>query len=273
MKIVRFQKGGRIAFAELRADGSAAVLAGDIFGQLSVTSEVVTDFKLLAPVVPTNIIGIGLNYKKHAEEGGRGVPERPMWFMKTSGALQHPGEPIRIPAAMASREVDFEAELAVVIRHDCRNVKREQALSHVLGYTCANDVSARDWQFKWGGGQFCQAKSFDTFCPLGPVLVTPDELPNPNSLSIRSELNGVVMQDWTTADMVFDVAALIAFLSGSRTLPAGTVILTGTPHGVGAARRPPEFLKPGDTIAVTLEGIGTLSNPVVLEDVTAEPAG
>jgi len=266
MKIVRFQLPGKPAgYGNLRKDGSATVLTGDIFEGLKATSEVVNGFKILAPIAPTNIIGIGLNYKKHAEEGGRGVPERPMWFMKTTNSVQDPGAPIVIPVVAASHEVDYEAELGVVIGRPCRNVKRDDAMNHVLGYTCANDVSARDWQFKWSGGQFCQAKSFDTFCPLGPVLVTPDELPDPNALAIRSILNGETMQDWSTSDMVFDVPALIEFLSSSRTLAAGTVILTGTPHGVGFARKPPRYLKPGDTITIEVEGIGALTNPVSSE--------
>ncbi len=266
MKIARLRlPSGAIAHAALRPDGTAMLLAGDVLARPVVTGEVVSDFKLLAPIVPACIIGIGLNYKRHAEEGGRGVPARPMWFMKTPGALQNPGDPILIPTTCASSEVDFEAELAVVIGRTCRNVRREDALGHVAGYTVANDVTARDWQHKWGGGQFCQAKSFDTFLPLGPVLVTPDELPEPHALPIRSTLNGRVMQDWTTADMVFDVPALIEFLSASRTLPAGTLILTGTPHGVGHARTPPVHLRPGDTITIEIDGIGTLTNPVALE--------
>ena len=128
-------------------------------------------------------------------------------------------------------------------------------------------MSARDWQFKWNGGQFCQGKSFDTFCPLGPVLVTRDELPNPNALAIRTILNGQTMQDCTTGDMVFDVPALIEFLSASKTLLPGTVILTGTPHGVGYARKPPVYLKAGDTVTIEIEGIGALTNPVVDEPV------
>jgi 2-keto-4-pentenoate hydratase/2-oxohepta-3-ene-1,7-dioic acid hydratase in catechol pathway len=266
MKIVRFQlPDGRTGHGELRAEGSAAVIAGDLYGSFSVTAEIVSGFQLLAPVTPTNILGIGLNYRKHAEEGGKGVPERPMWFMKTTGAVQNPGGPIVLPARQASHEVDYEAELAVVLGRAARNVPRAEALSYVLGYTCANDVSARDWQFKWGGGQFCQGKSFDTFCPLGPVLVTRDEIPNPNALRLRALVNGEVRQDWTTADMVFDVPTLIEFLSASRTLPAGTVILTGTPHGVGYARKPPQWLQPGDTVSVDIEKIGTLTNPVSAE--------
>jgi 2-keto-4-pentenoate hydratase/2-oxohepta-3-ene-1,7-dioic acid hydratase in catechol pathway len=145
-------------------------------------------------------------------------------------------------------------------------VTKEQALSYVLGYTCANDVSARDWQIKRGGGQWCRGKFFDTFCPLGPRLVTTDELPNPNALTIATRLNGKTVQDWTTSDMIFDVPTIIAFLSASTTLPAGTVILTGTPHGVGMATKPePRWLRPGDEVTIEIEGIGSLTNPVALE--------
>jgi 2-keto-4-pentenoate hydratase/2-oxohepta-3-ene-1,7-dioic acid hydratase in catechol pathway len=266
MKLVRFLlPNGRTGHGELRADGTAAVITGDLFGAFAVTPEIVSDFKLLAPLAPANILGIGLNYRKHAEEGGKGVPERPMWFMKTTGAVQHPGDPIVIPATQPSYEVDYEGELAVVLGRAARNVRRADAFSVILGYTCANDVSARDWQFKLGGGQFCQGKSFDTFCPLGPVLVTRDEIPNPNALRLRTLVNGDERQNWTTSDMVFDVPALIEFLTASRTLPAGTVILTGTPHGVGYARRPPAWLKAGDTVSVEIEQIGTLTNPVTAE--------
>jgi len=266
MKIVRFQSAdGTPAYGALQLDGSIKVITGNLFGDFSESEEVVRGVKLLAPVEPANIIGVGMNYQKHAEEGGKSAPERPMWFMKTTGAVQNPGDPIVLPVTQASHQVDFEAELAVVIGKTCHNVKRCDALDYVLGYTCANDVSARDWQFKWGAGQYCQAKSFDTFCPLGPVLVTRDEIPNPNNLTIRSVLNGEVMQDWTTSDMVFDVPALIEFLSGSRTLPRGTAIITGTPHGVGFARQPPVWLQAGDTIEIEIEKIGKLSNPVIAE--------
>jgi 2-keto-4-pentenoate hydratase/2-oxohepta-3-ene-1,7-dioic acid hydratase in catechol pathway len=161
--------------------------------------------------------------------------------------------------------VDYEGELAVVIGKKCRNVSRDEALEFVLGYTCANDVSARDWQIEWGGSQWCRAKSFDTFCPLGPYLVTADEIPNPNALSIRTTLNGATVQDWRTDDMIFDVPSLIEFLSGSTTLLPGTVILTGTPQGVGMARKPPLWLTEGDLVEISIEGIGTLSNPVTAE--------
>ena len=144
-------------------------------------------------------------------------------------------------------------------------MSKADALKHVLGYTCGNDVSARDWQKHGGGGQWCRGKSFDTFCPLGPVLVTADEIPNPNFLGIKTILNGQTMQDWNTNDMIFDVPSLIAFLSGSTTLLPGTVIITGTPHGVGFARKPPVFLKPGDTVTIEIDKIGALTNPVVAE--------
>ena len=147
----------------------------------------------------------------------------------------------------------------------CKNVRRDQALGYVGGYTCANDVSARDWQIKKGGGQWCRGKFFDTFCPLGPVLVTPDEIPNPNALGLRTLLNGETVQDWNTDDMIFDVPTLIEFLSGSTTLLPGTVILTGTPQGVGMAAKPPRWLKPGDSVTIEIDGIGQLTNPVELE--------
>ena len=149
-----------------------------------------------------------------------------------------------------------------VIGKKAKNVSRADALNYVLGYTCANDVSARDWQKHGGGGQWCRGKSFDTFCPLGPVLVTTDEIPDPNSLAIKTVLNGETMQDWNTDDMIFDVPTLIEFLSGSTTLMPGTVILTGTPHGVGAVRTPPVFMRDGDVVSVEIAQIGTLTNPV-----------
>jgi 2-keto-4-pentenoate hydratase/2-oxohepta-3-ene-1,7-dioic acid hydratase in catechol pathway len=185
--------------------------------------------------------------------------------MKSASAVQNPGDPIEIPTHLASSEVDYECELAVVIGKTCKNVTRERALDYVLGYTCANDVSARDWQIRMGGSQWCRGKTFDTFAPLGPCLVTRDEIPNPNNLHIATILNGERMQDWTTSDMIFDVPRLIEFLSGSTTLVAGTVIMTGTPQGVGMARKPPRWLAAGDVVTVEIESIGRLTNPVVAE--------
>ena len=185
--------------------------------------------------------------------------------MKNKGTLQHPGGPIVLPRKLASTQVDYECELAIIIGRECLNATKANALSFVAGYTCANDVSARDWQITWGGSQWCRGKTFATFCPLGPCLVTPDEIPNPNALRIRTVLNGQTMQDWNTDDMIFDVPTLIEFLSGSTRLLPGTVILTGTPHGVGSARKPPVYLKAGDSVTIDIEQIGELTNPVVDE--------
>lgn len=268
MKLIRHLTASGPAYAALQPDGSAQALEGDPFSPdgLRPAGRIVAPGKRLAPLLPTNIIGIGLNYRAHAVEVGRPLPEFPMVFVKTTNALQNPGDPIVLPRSVnASREVDYECELAVVIGRAAKNVPRERALDYVLGYTAANDVSARDWQFKWGGGQFCQGKGFDTFCPLGPVLVTPDELPDPGRLAIRTLVNGEERQHSNTSDLIFDVPALISFLSASKTLPPGTVILTGTPGGVGAAFNPPRFLQPGDTVTVELEGVGALTNPVVAE--------
>lgn len=266
MKIVRFRDAaGGTGYGALHPGGAVTRLAGDVFGDFRDTGEPAEVAKLLTPIAPTNIICIGLNYRRHAEEGRKPIPDIPVVFMKLTSAAQHPGDPIALPRRLASTEVDYECELAVVIGRECHNVARQDALRYVLGYTCANDVSARDWQLQWGGTQWCRGKTFATFAPLGPCLVTTDELPDPNNLGIKTILNGQVMQDWTTQDMIFDVPTLIEFLSGSTILPAGTVILTGTPHGVGAARKPPIFLQPGDTVSVEIERIGTLTNPVVAE--------
>jgi 2-keto-4-pentenoate hydratase/2-oxohepta-3-ene-1,7-dioic acid hydratase in catechol pathway len=215
------------------------------------------------------VLCIGLNYRQHALETKAPLPTWPVLFMKTISSVQHPGEPIVLPRWMRSGKVDFEGELAVVIGRACKNVARADALEYVLGYTCANDVSARDWQKEGGGSQWCRGKSFDTFCPLGPCLVTADEIPDPSALRVRTTVSGEVMQDCATSDMIFDVPALIEFLSGSTTLLPGTVILTGTPHGVGVARTPPRFLQPGDRVSVEISGIGALENPVLEEDASA----
>lgn len=263
MKIIRYTDSqNQTRYAAQQGDGSALEIEGDIFGQFSATQRPADVKKLLAPIAPSGILCIGLNYRHHAEESGAKVPEFPVLFMKGINATQHPGDPILLPVQLKSDEVDYECELAVVIGKTCKNVKREDALSYVLGYTAANDVSARDWQIKRGGSQWCRGKTFDTFAPLGPCLVTTDEISAPNSLQIKTILNGQTVQDWNTNDMIFDVPALIEFLSGSTTLLPGTVILTGTPHGVGMARKPPLWLKPGDSVTVDIEKIGALTNPV-----------
>jgi len=263
MKIIRYSDPqGRTFHAARQDDGPALVIEGDLFGEHRVTDRKADVAKILAPIQPVAIVCIGLNYKFHAEETKAPIPRHPVVFMKLPNVVQNPGDPILLPTHLKSEKVDYECELAVIIGKTAKNVSKAEALKHVLGYTCANDVSARDWQKEGGGGQWCRGKTFDTFCPLGPVLVTADEIPNPNGLTIKTVLNGETMQDWNTGDMIFDVPTLIEFLSGSTTLVPGTVILTGTPHGVGAARTPPVFMKHGDTVSVEIEKIGTLTNPV-----------
>ena len=266
MKIIRYQdKQGNIGYASQQADGSTLKLVGELYAGLQLTGETADVAKLLAPIEPTAILCIGLNYRKHAEETGAKFPEYPVLFFKGINTRQHPGEPILLPTHLRSDEVDYECELAVVIGKPCKNVSRTHALDYVLGYTCCNDVSARDWQLKRGGGQWSRGKTFDTFSPLGPCLVTRDEIPNPNALRLRTLLNGQVAQDSNTADMIFDVPTLIEFLSGSTTLLPGTVILTGTPQGVGMAQKPPRWLRAGDNVSIEIEKIGTLTNPIANE--------
>jgi len=267
MKIIRYSNPqGTIHYGSEQPDGSSFRIDGNIYGDFKVSAERAVITKLLAPIAPAQILCIGLNYGRHADETGAKRPERPILFVKGINALQHPGDPIEIPTHLPSNEVDYECELAVVIGRACKNVARAQALDYVLGYTCANDVSARDHQIKLGGGQWCRGKFFDTFAPLGPRLVTRDEIPNPNALKIATILNGERVQDWTTSDMIFDIPTLIEYLSGSTTLVPGTVILTGTPHGVGMAAKPtPRWLRPGDSVSIEIEKIGILTNPVTLE--------
>ena len=262
MKIVRFQdSAGDVRYGEQVDEWSAQLVEGNIFQTYQVTNCVVRIEKLLAPVEPPTILCIGLNYRRHAEETGAAIPERPVLFIKAANALNHPGDPILIPK-VAPGQVDYECELAVIVGKSGKNIERRHALDHVLGYTCANDVSARRWQKEGGGKQWCRGKSFDTFCPLGPRLVTTDEISNPNALRIKTALNGEIMQDSNTSDMIFDVPALVSFLSEGTTLLPGTVILTGTPQGVGFARNPPIFLKDGDQVTIEIERIGALTNPV-----------
>lgn len=266
MRIIRYLDGhGTARYASQESDGPAREIDGDILGEFSVSNREATIEKALAPVAPGTILCIGLNYRLHAEESGSKIPEYPVLFQKNPNAVQNPGDPIVLPRHLPSEAVDYECELAIVIGKSCKNASREKALDFVLGYTCANDVSARDWQIARGGSQFCKGKGFDTFAPLGPHIVTTDEITNPNALRIKTILNGETMQDSSTADMIFDVPTLIEFLSGSTTLDAGTVILTGTPSGVGFARQPPVLLKAGDEVTIEIEGIGSLRNPVVDE--------
>jgi len=251
-------------------DGKAFfAMSGDIFcREFKITNERIDVMSVLAPIEPKTIYGIGLNYRKHAEETGAEIPEHPIVFLKSPTTVQDPGGPIVLPRHLRSDQVDFEAELGVVIGYECKNVSRADALNYVLGYTIANDVSARDWQKDWGGSQWCRGKTFDTFCPLGPALVMPAGLTNPNALAIATRVNGVTLQQSNTGDMIFSIAEIIEFLSGSTTLEPGTLILTGTPEGVGAGRKPPVYLKAGDVVEIEIEGIGVLRNPVVEEEVS-----
>jgi 2,4-didehydro-3-deoxy-L-rhamnonate hydrolase len=208
---------------------------------------------------PGKIVCVGLNYRDHAEEQGAPLPEAPILFAKWQNALIGPGEPIVIPPIVT--RCDYEAELGVVIGATVRNATAENALEYVAGYTCVNDVSARDLQF--ADGQWTRGKSPDTFCPVGPRLVPRDEVPDPQQLAIRAVLNGETMQESSTSNMIFGVADLIAYITHAITLEPGDLIATGTPAGVGAFRKPPVFMQPGDEIAIEVEGLGTLTNPVV----------
>jgi 2-keto-4-pentenoate hydratase/2-oxohepta-3-ene-1,7-dioic acid hydratase in catechol pathway len=266
MRIIRFLSGGHTHLGQTDDDKAARRIEGDLLADFRVTDQRLPVEKLLAPLIPTDILCIGLNYREHAAESGSQVPENPMLFIKASNTLQNPLDPILIPRR--SSQIDYECELAVIIGKTAKNVSRAQALDYVFGYTAANDVSSRDWQREksLGGGQFARGKSFDTFCPLGPAILTKDEIPNPNALRIKTILNGQVMQDHTTGDMIFDVPTLIESLSSTMTLRPGSIILTGTPQGVGLARTPPVWMKAGDTCIVEIEKIGRLENPIRNED-------
>lgn len=268
MRIIRFfDENDKECYGHNYENNTATLLEGPLFGEsLQDTGHKTRVKKLLAPLQPAAILCIGLNYREHAKETGTPLPKYPVLFMKNPAALNHPGDPIVLPRlCMDPPEVDYETELAVVIGKPAKNVPASDALNYVKGYTVGNDISARRWQKHGGAGQWVRGKSFDTFCPLGPELVTADEVPDPQSLQLRCILNDEVMQDSNTSDMIFPVAELIEYLSGGMTLLPGTVILTGTPSGVGFTREPPVFLKSGDTVEVSVEGIGRLRNSVVSE--------
>jgi 2-keto-4-pentenoate hydratase/2-oxohepta-3-ene-1,7-dioic acid hydratase in catechol pathway len=217
---------------------------------------------LLAPVPdPQKLICLGLNYRDHAAESGMAVPDEPVLFAKFTSALIGHGEAIALPRVGA--QVDYEAELVAVIGRRGRDVPREEAMSFVAGYAVGNDVSARDWQLNKPGKQWIAGKSFDTFAPMGPELVTADEVPDPHDLGIRLRLNGQTMQDSSTSQFVFRLDEVIAYISRIMTLAPGDLIFTGTPPGVGMARTPPAWLREGDVVEVEIDGLGTLRNPVV----------
>lgn len=217
------------------------------------------EVEIVSPVPrPGKIICIGLNYRDHAEESGMAIPTSPVIFSKFSTCAIGPNQPVIIPEG--STQTDYEAELAFVIGRKAQNVKKRDALNYVFGYTNFNDVSARDFQF--ADGQWQRGKSCDTFAPMGEFIATTDEISDPQNLSIKLHLNGETLQDSNTGQMIFGVAELIEFLSRFITLEPGDVVATGTPPGVGFARKPPVYMKDGDTVAVEIEGLGVLSNPV-----------
>ena len=260
MRIARYRHGG-ITGAGI-VEGDVVVDAGaDVLRPTRGTRTIpLADVELLSPVAATaKIICAGVNYVDHASETEQAVPEHPLIFAKTPNSLVGPGEPIRLPSF--SHQVDFEAELGVVVGRRMQRVRTEDALGYVLGYTCVNDVSARDIQL--GDQQWTRGKSLDTFCPVGPWIVTADEIPHPQELRIRCFVNMDPMQDAVTSEMVFGVDELLSFISQGITLEPGDLIATGTPGGVGFLRQPPRYLVPGDSVLIDIEAIGSLENPVV----------
>ena len=224
-----------------------------------------SQIRLLPPVPdPAKILCVGLNYADHARETGAEIPTEPVIFNKFPTALRGPGDSIVLPKI--SQKVDYEAELVVVIGRGGRHIARQNAMEHVAGYLCGHDVSARDWQIGKPGGQWLLGKSFDSFAPTGPELVTADEVTDPHQLDISLTLKGQMMQKSNTRQLIFSIDHLVAYLSDVCTLEPGDLLFTGTPPGVGAARKPPVFLKAGDQVVVEIENIGRLHNAV-----TAEP--
>ena len=267
MKIAQFFKKDRVHLGIILDDSIQPIdFEGDMMDFLAVGGGFepfgpalpLSEVNLAPPVSkPSKIIAIGLNYLDHASEGKAEVPRVPLIFAKFSNTIIG-SEGLIVWSENITRKVDFEAELAVVIGEEIRNCPEEKALDAVFGYTCANDVSARDLQF--GDGQWVRGKSLDTFCPTGPWIVTSDEIPDPQCLGIESRLNGEVMQSGNTGNMIFPVSFLISFMSRHFTLFPGDLILTGTPSGVGTFRKPPIYMKDGDEIIISIEKIGELKN-------------
>jgi len=250
MQLVRFQSGDAIRYGILES-GAVYALEGDLFGEFRRGERLASleEVRLLAPVKPSKILALGKNYAAHAAEMKSDVPETPLTFLKPPSAVINPGDEIVYPEM--SQQVDYEGELAIVIGRRAKHVPEEQARRYILGYTCANDVTARDLQRK--DGQWTRAKGFDTFCPLGPWIVTDLD---PGALAIQTRLNGQVRQNGNTSDLIFKTDYLVSFISQVMTLEPGDVILTGTPAGVGP-------MLPGDEVEVEIEGIGVLKNRVV----------
>lgn len=231
------------------------------------TSTTLQIFKLLPPLAKSEVGTvrcIGLNYRKHAKEMDLDLPEHPTLFFKPSTCLGSPNAPLVIPHQATDGQADYEAELAVVIGKSVKNVAKEDAMNYVLGYTCANDVTARTHQFR--GAQWGFGKGFDGFCPLGPCLVAARSIPNPGDIELKTVLNGETMQHSLADDMIFTVPEIVAYLSQATTLEPGTIIMTGTPHGIGVSKVPKVFLKPGDDLRIVMShGLGSLITPVEYE--------
>ena len=272
MKILNFELEGKSCLGVLKGDSIAPIPLGldDLLRRLSERPQAglepsprsfpLREVRLLAPILrPGKIICVGRNYAEHARERGGEVPTQPIFFLKSNNTLCGPGDAIVIPPVTS--QVDYEAEMALVIGKGGKNIPEDKAYEHVAGYMCMNDVSARDLQN--ADKQWFRGKSCDTFAPIGPWIVTKDEIPDPHKLRISLTLNGQTMQDSNTGNMIFSIPFLISYLSRTLTFEAGDILSTGTPEGVGGARTPPVFMKPGDTVSVTVEEIGTLTNPVV----------
>jgi 2-keto-4-pentenoate hydratase/2-oxohepta-3-ene-1,7-dioic acid hydratase in catechol pathway len=255
MRIVRFELQGRTGYGILEGEKISVLWGTPYDGLENTTGEILSlpEVTLLAPCEPSKIVALGLNYRDHAAEIGHPIPEEPLIFLKPSTSVIGPDEDIVYPAM--SRQVDYEAELAVVVGQPCRHVRAEDFRDYVLGYTACNDVTARDLQKK--DGQWTRAKSFDTFAPLGPWIET--EIPDPDNLVVEAYLNGENRQHSSTRNLIFGVAALVEFISRITTLVPGDVIATGTPSGIGP-------MQPGDVVEIRVEGIGTLRNRVVADE-------
>jgi len=280
MKLATYKHRGRVSFGAVVEDrvtdfgnisadlmsflaaGEGAMDAGRLALQSGIPGVPLSEIEWLPPIPrPGKVVCIGLNYLSHLALLNEPIPDYPSIFSKPSTSLTGCGHPIVLPHV--STQVDYEGELAVIIGKKGKYIPEHEALDHVGGYTCANDVSAHDIEFRTT--QWTSGKMLDTFCPLGPVMVTADEIPDPNRLRLRTTLNGDIVQDQCTSDMRFPVVSLIRYISSLATLEPGDIILTGTPAGLGCMRNPPVFLQPGDHIQVAIEGIGVLSNPVMAE--------
>ena len=272
MRIARFNAGGSEGWGFVCGEQVCPVTDGsdlmDVLGdrealvalnEAATPEHSVSDVQLLAPVAnPPQFLGIGLNYRLHAAETGAAIPESPICFPFFNSSIINPGDAIRLPPF--TDKVDWEVELAVVIGKEACCVSEEDAVDHIAGYTIVNDVSARDIQVS--EGQWSRAKSFDTFKPMGPWIVTADELGAAGDLDVKLWVNGEIKQDGETSDLIFNVPQLVSHMSQHLTLGVGAVISTGTPSGVGMARKPPEYLRSGDEVTLEIEGIGRLTNPV-----------